>query len=150
MRCSSNLRQLGLALHSYNDVFGCLPPGRIKAYDPRYAGVNPPCTSLIVDKSLEVSALGLMEEQNVYNAINQSLAIIGGENSTIHAIAIATFACPSDPLAGVGATLTTAPSRNTVCWIQPPWSSRAMLGTSARFRFWHSPFHAMAAPLPPN
>jgi prepilin-type processing-associated H-X9-DG protein len=53
-----------------------------------------------VDKSLEVFALGFMDQDTVYNAINQSLAIIGGENSTVHAVAVGVFACPSDPMAG--------------------------------------------------
>jgi prepilin-type N-terminal cleavage/methylation domain-containing protein len=100
VQCSNNLRQLGLALSNYHDVFGSLPPGRIKSYDPRYAGPNPPCTSSIVDKSLEVFALGFLDQSTVYNAINQSLAIIGAENSTVHSVAISTFACPSDPASG--------------------------------------------------
>ena len=99
-QCSNNLKQLGLALHNYHNAFGSLPPGRIKSYDPRYAGPRPPCTSSIVDKSVEVFALGFMEQTTLYNAINQSLAIIGGENSTVHTIAVSTFACPSDPMAG--------------------------------------------------
>ena len=99
-RCSNNLKQFGLALQNYHDVFGSLPPGRIKSYDPRYSGPNPPCTSSIVNKSLEVFALQFLEQTTVYNAINQSLAIIGGENSTVHRIAVSTFACPSDPMAG--------------------------------------------------
>ena len=100
-QCSNNLKQFGLALHAYHDAFGSLPPGRIKSYDPRYSGPNPPCTSSIVDKSIEVFAFGFMEQNAAYNAINQSLAIIGGENSTVHAVVISTFACPSDPASGV-------------------------------------------------
>jgi prepilin-type N-terminal cleavage/methylation domain-containing protein/prepilin-type processing-associated H-X9-DG protein len=104
-QCSNNLKQFGLSLQNYHDTFGSLPPGRIKSYDPRYAGSKPPCTSSIVDKSLEVFVLSYMEQTTLYNAINQDLAIIGGENSTVHAIAISTFACPSDPSSGWASNL---------------------------------------------
>lgn len=100
-QCSSHLKELGLALHSYHDSFCALPPGRIKGYDTRYSGMNPPCTSSIVDKSIEVFALAFLEQAAAYNAINQSLSILGAENSTVHSVVITSFVCPSDPMSGV-------------------------------------------------
>ena len=41
-RCMGNLRQIGVALNNYHDVFGSFPVGRIMSYDPRYDGGNPP------------------------------------------------------------------------------------------------------------
>jgi Protein of unknown function (DUF1559) len=46
-----------------------------------------------------------MEQVAAYNASNQSLAIIGAENSTVHSIAVPAFACPSDPASGVRSDL---------------------------------------------
>ncbi len=100
LQCTNNLNQIGLALHGYHDAFTSLPPGRITTYDPRYDGSNPPCTAMFIDKSFEVFILPFLEESALFNAINQSLAIVGAENSTAHSVAISCFACPSDPMSG--------------------------------------------------
>lgn len=99
-QCTNNLKQLGLALHSYYGAFGCLPPGRIKTFDPRFAGPRPPCTSTIIDKSILVFSLPFLEQLPLYNAINQDLTILGAENRTVHTTSVAAFACPSDPDSG--------------------------------------------------
>ncbi|MFI5456159.1 MAG: DUF1559 domain-containing protein [Isosphaerales bacterium] len=101
VQCANNLKQLGLALHGYHVALSSLPPGRIKSYDPRYTGPNPWCTSTIVDKSFEIFVLPFMEQTVLFNAINQNLAIIGAENSTIHSNVVAGFACPDDPMSGI-------------------------------------------------
>jgi prepilin-type N-terminal cleavage/methylation domain-containing protein/prepilin-type processing-associated H-X9-DG protein len=98
-RCSSQLRQIGVAIQNYHDAFGSLPPGRFLTYDPRYAGINPPCTAPAVDKSFLLYILPSIEQSNLYNAINQNLTIFGLENTTIHSVVISSFVCPSDPSA---------------------------------------------------
>ncbi len=52
VQCTSNLRQIGLALNLYHDSVGCLPPGRVPMYDRRFAGSHPPCISPAVDKGI--------------------------------------------------------------------------------------------------
>ncbi|HWE37479.1 MAG TPA: DUF1559 domain-containing protein [Isosphaeraceae bacterium] len=100
-QCLNNLKQIGVALHSYEGAFGCLPPGRVKSYDPRYAGPNPPCSSTIVDKGLLIGILPQVEQRPLYDAINHDLTILGAENQTVHTAVVGTFACPSDPDAGI-------------------------------------------------
>ena len=99
-RCSANLRQIGIALHNYHDVFGSFPVGRIMSYDPRYDGGSPPCSAWLTDKSFLVMMLPQMDQAALYNHINQSVSILGRENSTTRAVAVSSYACPSDPEAG--------------------------------------------------
>jgi len=99
-QCGNNLRQIGLALHNYEGVHGCLPPGRMLTYDPRFAGPNPPCTSPAVDKGFLAMLLPALEQRALYDAINQQLSIFGPENTSAHSVAVNVFACPSDPDAG--------------------------------------------------
>ncbi|MFI5460891.1 MAG: DUF1559 domain-containing protein [Isosphaerales bacterium] len=99
-QCASNLSQMGLAIHSYHDSHGCLPPGWMKNFDPRYAGLNPPCGPALVDKSFLVLILPGVEQSALYNSINQALNIESRENRTIHPVAVSAYACPSDPGSG--------------------------------------------------
>ena len=99
-QCINNLRQIGIALHGYHDLFDCLPPGRILTYDPRWSGDRPPCTSSLVDKGFLIMILPQMDQSALYDAINQDLAIVGRENRTIQAVVVGAYACPSDPDSG--------------------------------------------------
>ena len=100
-QCVNNLKQIGLALQNYEQFIGCLPPGRIMSYDPRYSGASPPCTSTMVDKSLFIHILPYLEQVSFYNSINSQVTIFGFENATARAVSISTYGCPSDQGAGM-------------------------------------------------
>ncbi len=100
-QCANNLKQIGIALHAYHNTFDCFPPGRMKTYDPRFAGTNPPCTTQLIDKSFLVMVLPFVEQQPLYNSINQSATIFAYENRTIQATSVSSYMCPSDPEARV-------------------------------------------------
>jgi len=101
LACSNNLKQLGLAAHTFHDVYGRLPPGYLGPIphdkwsnhqsDNQYVGVL-------------AQLLPYVEQQNVYNLINVSLDPKDvqpkpwwNDNSTATGAKtkIKTFLCPS-------------------------------------------------------
>ena len=100
-QCQDNLRQIGLALHSYHDAENCLPPGRLLMFDPRYSPPRPSCEFASTDKSFLVGILPYLESRPTYNAINMRTTIFSAANSTIHSSVVSQYACPSDYTSGV-------------------------------------------------
>lgn len=97
VQCINNLKQIGLALHSYHSSYNALPTGFTRDYDRRTAGLNPPCTSTGVEKSFLIAILPQMEQVALFNSINSSVSIFSFENRTIFAMGIDAYTCPSDP-----------------------------------------------------
>lgn len=92
--CINNLKQLGLALASYESSFGTLPPG---GYSLEYS----PFTRL----------LPFLEQSNLFNQINFSLPGQIGPTSvhaTVYMTRLSVLNCPSDARSGLALEPTTS------------------------------------------
>jgi prepilin-type N-terminal cleavage/methylation domain-containing protein len=94
MSCGNNLKQIGLALHGYHDVFDQFPLGAV--HDNGNWGGNDPDHH----GSFLVGLLPFLGEQPLYDSCdfttNTSLNSIGGSGDKLHETWVSTLMCPSD------------------------------------------------------
>ncbi len=101
IKCTNNMKQLGLAMHNYHDLHNVLPPGRIAAANcPRDIFVGCQNTPWFV------MMLPQFEQQPLANAFNFDLGTEGPlapipilgffVNSTVTGTKLDLFQCPSD------------------------------------------------------
>ena len=87
MKCSNNLKQLGLAMHNYEGANGAFPQGR-NSY-PKVV-------------SAPARLLAYVEQANLQNLIDPDGTLaVGGQNDLAAKNRVALVVCPSDPQAGV-------------------------------------------------
>jgi prepilin-type N-terminal cleavage/methylation domain-containing protein len=110
-QCDNNLKQIGLACHSYNDVYKALPYGKGKDYrgNPLVPGVP-----VYPRWSLHALLLPFIEQDNLYKSIDftyppetpgmggavnfmPAYQNPGRQNAAACRTAVKTFLCPSDP-----------------------------------------------------
>jgi prepilin-type N-terminal cleavage/methylation domain-containing protein/prepilin-type processing-associated H-X9-DG protein len=87
-QCVNNLKQIGLAMMNYESTNGALPPH----------GNNqpPPAGTTSNDFSMKVRILPFLEQQPVFNALNQSFDFNDATNATAGSTTIRAYLCPSD------------------------------------------------------
>ncbi len=81
-QCTNNLKQIGLAMHNYHDVWSLLPPGQ-------NFGANSPA----------VAILPYVEQQALYSSLNTMLPGTHWtllQNTTTARARVATYICPSE------------------------------------------------------
>jgi prepilin-type N-terminal cleavage/methylation domain-containing protein/prepilin-type processing-associated H-X9-DG protein len=91
-QCSNNLKQIGVALHNYNQVHLVLPPGYVSNWDPVFLKETGPgwgWASMILPQ---------LEQTPIYDQIDFRQPIQGPTHATTRTTRIATFLCPSDDM----------------------------------------------------
>ena len=99
--CSSNLKQIGLAMQTYHTSYNCFPPGRITAglWQHSRNGICWP-----------IALLPYIEQQNLYDAYDSRYPNEDPKNEQVRIAVVETYMCPTDgnarrveaPLAGPG------------------------------------------------
>ncbi len=93
-KCTNNLKQIGLALHSYHDANKQFPPGYI---DGNTNPTSTPDNDVGPGWGWASFLLPYLEQNNVYNQINFSLGVGLGVNAQISQQPLTIYQCPSDP-----------------------------------------------------
>ena len=97
IQCVNNLKQIGLAIHTYFDSAGAFPSGYISYY--KRDGSDEGVAEDDIGPGWGWGSLILpqLEQRNIHNAINFNLTMTSGTNDTAQLLRINAYLCPSDP-----------------------------------------------------
>lgn len=85
IQCTNNLKQVGLAIHGYHDVHGCLPPGYTFQTGFTWGGFG-----------WGTMILPGLEQRSLFDAANFSLPLWSAANVTVATTPVGFYLCPSD------------------------------------------------------
>src|SRR5690349_9537123 len=93
MKCTNNLKQIGLALHNYHDANNYFPPGYV---DRNTNPASTPDNDLGPGWAWSSFLLPYLEQDNLYKQINFNVAMGVGANAALAQQPLTIFQCPSD------------------------------------------------------
>ncbi len=85
--CVNNLKQIGLAAHSYHDTQRCFPPGGIATGE---------CCTTYHLTNWAICILPYLEQQTLYDKYDQKSYNESAANSEVRQQIVETYCCPSD------------------------------------------------------
>ena len=88
-QCKNNLKQLGLALHNYLDVFRAFPPSFV-------SDISTGNDTEGGEWSVHARLLPYLEQGNLFQSVDLSLSYDNAANGNITTRRVAAFQCPSD------------------------------------------------------
>jgi prepilin-type N-terminal cleavage/methylation domain-containing protein/prepilin-type processing-associated H-X9-DG protein len=98
MQCQNNLKQIGLAMHSYHDAYNSLPPGNVNT--SATAGTGHYSNMM----GWGVAILPFIEQGNLYQRYDYTVSNLDNKNNPVLAIPLKVMLCPSDPQPGGAVT----------------------------------------------
>ncbi|MHC5537443.1 DUF1559 family PulG-like putative transporter [Singulisphaera rosea] len=147
IQCTNNLKQLGLAIHTYESTHGSLPVGRVWKPVPGYAFpgffMGPQNTNWFTQ------LLPQLEQAAAYNAFNFDVGLEGlpdstgmplgfAVNSTVFLTKVSAFQCPSDSVRDLrvtwptnGRVIVAARGNYVASWGNTVWSQFNSAGGGA-------------------
>ena len=103
INCTSNLKQIGVALHNYVSAVGVFPPGYVSAINPTVLDAcnqdaeNQHGVDLGAGWAWGSMILPYLEQGPLYNSINFNLSVAFHDNDTCSLTSLSVYLCPSDP-----------------------------------------------------
>ena len=91
-QCANNLKQMGLALHSYTSTHGVLPPGYVSFWNANFVREEGP------GFGWAAMILPELEQRPLFDAINFKLQIQDDANLTVRLNRVSAFNCPADSM----------------------------------------------------
>ena len=129
-QCANNLKQIGLALHSYHAALGSFPPGNLNYSAGRCPGMAEPTVSYSTwYGNWAIAILPYVEQAALFDRYDLQYANQSPENQVVRETAVAAYLCPSDSPAGLLAVPATGPA-SVVGAQYAPGSYRAVSGRS--------------------
>src|SRR4051794_19937755 len=125
IQCTNNLKQLGLAMHNYNNTIGTFPIGALGTRSLVSGGIYPTGTAIAnARRTWAWLLLPYLEQGSMANAINYSQPTNHASNTTVNTTTVKAYQCPTDPNAGIlegGTSLPRRMGNYTVNWGNSCW-----------------------------
>ncbi len=130
LQCANNLKQIGLALHSYHDALGSFPPGNINLGAGMCPGAAEPVQSYSTQSgNWMIAILPYIDQGALFDQYDNHYTNESPQNKVVRETTVPAYVCPSDNDIGVLAVPATGPA-TLVDAQYAPGSYRAVSGWS--------------------